>query len=289
MDQVPEMRELQQNLAKVVSWKDLGLLLDVEYEELQKIEHKYRQDVEDCKKEMLNLWLKRRGKDATRRNIIEALKSINEYVVADHYTTLVKQRDASSNSQLNVKESYYTKAIEETKPQPERSAIVSAHSKTAGTTSSNKGRRRSSALSGRMGGVDDFISKVTISGALLFLVIALIIALGLYFYHGSSDMPSTEALTPITVENAETYLAEKMKEVTDLYKLAACLNLKNSKALVDQHLKNSNGRVEHVRIEVMDTWLKSAEHRYWEELIEVLHNCVRNKRLAKAIQDEHVN
>ena len=99
----------------------------------------------------------------------------------------------------------------------------------------------------------------------------------------------TEALTPITVENAETYLAEKMKEVTDLYKLAACLNLKNSKALVDQHLKNSNGRVEHVRIEVMDTWLKSAEHRYWEELIEVLHNCVRNKRLAKAIQDEHVN
>ena len=38
-----------------------------------------------------------------------------------------------------VKESYYTKPIEETKPQPERSAIVSAHSKTAGTTSSNKG------------------------------------------------------------------------------------------------------------------------------------------------------
>ena len=38
-----------------------------------------------------------------------------------------------------VKESYYTKPIEETKPQPERSAIVSAHSKTAGPTSSNKG------------------------------------------------------------------------------------------------------------------------------------------------------
>ena len=38
-----------------------------------------------------------------------------------------------------VKESYYTKPIEETKPQPERSAIVSAHSKTAGTTSSIKG------------------------------------------------------------------------------------------------------------------------------------------------------
>ena len=98
MDQVPEMRELQQNLGKVVSWKDLGLQLDVEYEELQKIEHKYRQDVEDCKKEMLNLWLKRRGKDATRRNIIEALKSVNEPVVADHYTMLVKQRDPSSNS-----------------------------------------------------------------------------------------------------------------------------------------------------------------------------------------------
>ena len=101
MDRVPEMRELQQNLAKVISWKDLGLQLDVEYEELQKIEHKYRQDIEDCKKEMLNLWLKRKGKDATRRNIIEALKSINEHVVADRYITLVKQRDTSTNSQLN--------------------------------------------------------------------------------------------------------------------------------------------------------------------------------------------
>ena len=52
------------------------------------------------------------------------------------------------------------------------------------------GRRRSSALSGRMGGVDDLISQVTFSGAIIFLVVALIIALGLYLYHGSSDMPS---------------------------------------------------------------------------------------------------
>ena len=53
-----------------------------------------------------------------------------------------------------------------------------------------KGRRRSSALSGQMGGVDDIISRVSFSGAIICLVVALIIALGFYLYHGSSDMPS---------------------------------------------------------------------------------------------------
>ena len=95
--------------------------------------------------------------------------------------------------------------------------------------------------------------------------------------------------TPIDIDNPETIIASKLIEVVDMYKFASCLEIKNSKAVVEQHNKNHRGKVEHVRIEVIDVWLKAADQRYWEDLIDTIRGCMGNERLGNLLSKEFLN
>ena len=72
-----------------------------------------------------------------------------------------------------------------------------------------------------------------------------------------------------------------------MFLLAACLKVKNSKAVIEQLRKSQRDIIEHIRIEVIDIWLKAAEERYWEDLADVLDNCIGNKRLANSLLMEY--
>ena len=57
---------------------------------------------------------------------------------------------------------------------------------------------------------------------------------------------------------------------------------------MEQLTKNHRGKQEHIRIDIIDIWLKAAEQRYWEDLLEPLQQCLDNKRLAKSLEDEFI-
>ena len=112
------------------------------------------------------------------------------------------------------------------------------------------------------------------------------------FFIASEDAPKVEDApkdkTPIDITNAETIIANRLVEISDIFLLASCLDIKDSKALVEQFTKNHRGKSEHIRIEVIDAWLKAAEERYWEDLIEILQGCLQNRRLAKSLSNEFI-
>ncbi len=93
----------------------------------------------------------------------------------------------------------------------------------------------------------------------------------------------------IAIENAETIIATKLTEIVDMYTFAACLKIKNSKAIVEQSNKNYRGKVEDVRIEIIDIWFKAADKRYWEDLITILRECMLNERLASQLTEEYID
>lgn len=90
------------------------------------------------------------------------------------------------------------------------------------------------------------------------------------------------------MENSETVIANKLTEVSDMTSFAGCLKIKDSKATVDQFSKQYKNSIPEIRIEIMDVWLKGAEMRYWEELVEAL-KCIGNDRLAAQIADDFIH
>lgn len=74
------MKELINEL-KSVSWYFLGINLDLEVSELNKIDSNYRGNEDRCKSEMLSCWLYKQATPNTWEAIAKALNLMGEYKV----------------------------------------------------------------------------------------------------------------------------------------------------------------------------------------------------------------
>ena len=64
-------------------WKSIGVLLDIDSDELDKIEGDQRRAVMDCLQEMLLKWLKQVDPTSIWAEIIDAVEQINEEKAKD--------------------------------------------------------------------------------------------------------------------------------------------------------------------------------------------------------------
>ena len=62
-------------------WKQLGLQLEIPFDTIQEIDG--GSGVADCLMELLGEWIKIKPKEATIQKIIKALKSIDDYALAE--------------------------------------------------------------------------------------------------------------------------------------------------------------------------------------------------------------
>ena len=76
MHPVPEVRDLDNELHKVIDWMSFGLNLGFEVEELQTIEVNYPKDLERCRLEMLTKW--RKNMTPTWSAVVQALMVIGK-------------------------------------------------------------------------------------------------------------------------------------------------------------------------------------------------------------------
>ena len=97
MDTKPDIHELKTR-AKTVKWNDLGIQ--------QKLHDNKRKQCTNCA-ELYDLWLQEKGRHATRRNFIAALRAIGQHAVADDYVaylleTFKNVSDTVKENLLNI-------------------------------------------------------------------------------------------------------------------------------------------------------------------------------------------
>lgn len=81
------MYKVTEIVQDVIDWIRLGMALGVRYPALRKIKKEHREDVEDCKREMLAYWLEEKNciaqmKQPTWVTLRDALQEIGENEVA---------------------------------------------------------------------------------------------------------------------------------------------------------------------------------------------------------------
>ena len=82
-------------ISSVVDWFTLGIFLEVNYEQLKTIESNYHGNLNRCRQEMLNIWI--RSGNATWSTLVNVLYSddVKEKAVAEEiekkYLTVKKQ------------------------------------------------------------------------------------------------------------------------------------------------------------------------------------------------------
>ena len=91
----PTIISLNQHVIKDIAskWYEVGLQLQKDEIMLREIETIYSNDDTECCKAMLQLWLIRKGHNATWNQLIEDLKSINENVASKIESKLLPLED----------------------------------------------------------------------------------------------------------------------------------------------------------------------------------------------------
>ena len=85
------IRELKRyvNILNKKQWKDLGIELELD------------ESLAECI-DMYRLWLQEKGTQATRKNLIDALRAIKLNAVADEYVAYLKVSNTVKDNLLNV-------------------------------------------------------------------------------------------------------------------------------------------------------------------------------------------
>ena len=76
-------------------WKRLARKLYVSDNDIAEIEHKYRELSEKCY-QVLILWKKQKGKQASKQWLIQALKDISSNLLAENIEAMVEMADDSA-------------------------------------------------------------------------------------------------------------------------------------------------------------------------------------------------
>ena len=82
LDQQPKIKEIVTH-AETAEWNKLGVTLELDNVKLA--------GCHDCTR-MYQLWIQEKGHDATRRNLLVALKDIREKNVADNYEKYLEKQ-----------------------------------------------------------------------------------------------------------------------------------------------------------------------------------------------------
>ena len=82
LDQQPTIKEIVTH-AEIAKWNKLGVILELNSVALA--------GCNDCTS-MYQLWIQEKGHDATRRNLLVALKDIREKNVADNYEKYLEKQ-----------------------------------------------------------------------------------------------------------------------------------------------------------------------------------------------------
>ena len=80
LDQQPDLKEIT-NFARTAKWYQLGVQLELD-----------GVDLEECTEiaRMYQLWIQQKAEDATRRNLLTALRAIRQINVASQYERYLK-------------------------------------------------------------------------------------------------------------------------------------------------------------------------------------------------------
>ena len=70
------MGDVLEMLYDVTKWKDLGLALKLDYATLKKIDADNHGKTDDCKREMVDEWLRGKGDPPTWKNLARALRKL---------------------------------------------------------------------------------------------------------------------------------------------------------------------------------------------------------------------
>ena len=89
---MPELYELNKYV-RIANWDDLGIELKLDNVRLA-----------GCKNhtDVYKLWLNEKSMQATRRNLIDALRAIKQNRVVDEYITYLKVSDVVKDNLLNI-------------------------------------------------------------------------------------------------------------------------------------------------------------------------------------------
>ena len=85
----PDFAELQNHI-RTNKWQELGIQLGVEKNKLEAIRQQYRDYINDCRREMLTVWLDTTTK-ASRQQLINSLRTsaVAENHMAEQYKTYI--------------------------------------------------------------------------------------------------------------------------------------------------------------------------------------------------------
>ena len=80
LDQQPDLKEIT-NFARTAQWYQLGVQLELDGVDLERC---------TALPQMYQLWIQQKAKDATRRNLLTALRAIRQFNVASQYESYLK-------------------------------------------------------------------------------------------------------------------------------------------------------------------------------------------------------
>ena len=84
--QVPKLRDLLTELYNTVAdkWEDIGIMLDIEEGQLNKVKSDNASNSGNCLREMLKIWLKKIDPKPSWSSMAKALEVLGEQSLAEH-------------------------------------------------------------------------------------------------------------------------------------------------------------------------------------------------------------